>query len=46
MLAMNGSSMDIMRQNLGIPGSKMDAVISGRFLPGYYQKYVRHSKER
>jgi hypothetical protein len=39
MLAMNGGSLEIIKQNLGIIGSKMDTCISGRFLPGFYKRY-------
>ncbi|KAL0486253.1 hypothetical protein AKO1_001867, partial [Acrasis kona] len=39
MVAMNGGSLEIIKQNLGVIGSKMDTCISGRFLPGYYKKY-------
>jgi hypothetical protein len=39
MLALNGGSLEIIKQNLGIMGSKMDTCISGRFLPGFYKQY-------
>ncbi|KAL0478526.1 hypothetical protein AKO1_008195, partial [Acrasis kona] len=39
MIAMNGGSLEIIKQNLGIIGSKLDTCISGRFLPGFYKKY-------
>jgi hypothetical protein len=38
-IAMNGGSLEIIKQNLGLPGSKADASVSGRFKDGFYQKY-------
>jgi len=38
-IALNGGSLEIIKQNLGVPGSKADAAVSGRFKEGFYQKY-------
>lgn len=38
-LSMNGSTLDITQLMAGIPGSKTDQAMSGRFYPGYYHKY-------
>ena len=37
--AINGSSLEIIKENLGIPGSKMDKVASARFIKGFYSRY-------
>ncbi|KAL0486246.1 hypothetical protein AKO1_001665 [Acrasis kona] len=38
-IAMNAGSMDIIRVNVALPGSKMDKSVAGRFLPGFFVKY-------
>jgi len=38
-ISMNGSTLDITQMNTGVPGSKIDKAMSGRFYTGYYQKY-------
>lgn len=39
-LSMNGSTLDITAQNNGIPGSKVDKAVSGRFMKSYFHKYL------
>jgi hypothetical protein len=43
-LSMNGSTLDITQMNQGIPGSKIDQSMSGRFQEGWYRKYRGLSK--
>eukprot|EP01080_Neovahlkampfia_damariscottae_P004075 gene4075-7364_t len=43
-LSMNGSTLDITQMNQGIPGSKIDQSMSGRFEEGWYKKYKGLSK--
>lgn len=38
-IALNSGSLEIIRQNLALPGSKTDATVSGRFMPGFYTRY-------
>jgi hypothetical protein len=38
-LAMNAGSLDIIRVNVALYGSKMDKSVAGRFLPGFFHKY-------
>lgn len=38
-IALNGCTHEIARYNTGIPGSKVNKNVSGRFLPGLYDKY-------
>lgn len=38
-IALNASSLEIIKENLGIPGSKMDKVASARFIKGFYERY-------